>query len=77
MGCFDTFKAKCPMCGEINEVQSKMFECCLYQFKPGDDVTCEQNIVSMEFKAKDHGACLNCGYIPTIVIQNNKFFGFR
>jgi hypothetical protein len=38
MGMYDTFTGECPKCGAAFEAQTKMFDCCLHDFRLGDKV---------------------------------------
>lgn len=70
MGMFDTFRASCPNCGKEVYVQSKLGDCALDYYQPGDKV---EGFFDCSFRAKDE--CSNCGHHPTVHIENGKFTG--
>lgn len=79
MGMFDTFVAHCPCCGEKVTTQSKLFNCNLEEFNPGDRLGDYSNnrdrFTNVEFKTNRH-RCSNCGEVLTVCVRNGLFRGF-
>lgn len=70
MGMFDTFRDDCPNCGKLIDIQSKLGDCLLNYYKPGDKV---KGFFDCSFRVKDE--CSHCGHHPTVHIEDGKFTG--
>lgn len=72
MGSYNEFRDKCPNCGKLISVVSKVLNNLLEVLLPGAEV---KNGDDKEFLAMQE--CSGCGFVPIIAIEQGRFAGFR
>ena len=83
MGMYDSFiiDDKCPNCGEeLNEIQSKEFNCELNIFRIGDSIISGKKFIDSGY-ITENLYCYNCKcyekYKVKLFTQHNKFIDYE